>query len=194
MIAAAAEAWPLAEHDQAVHTEDSYEARVTQCLAALGIPGTYGPDRHMSLCTEAKDLVSIGLDIYGRDRKLMSRTAALWTALRSAAHHDGIRLLLVSAFRSVDDQKQIFERKIAAGQSLAQILKVNVPPGYSEHHTGRAVDLTTHGCTPLSEEFETTEAFAWLVRHGGRFGFAMTYPRENRFGVAYEPWHWAAQE
>jgi len=73
-------------------------------------------------------------------------------------------------------------------------LKVNTPPGYSEHHTGRAVDLATPGCPPLTEEFETTAAFAWLVRHAHRFGFTMRYPRGNRFGIAYEPWHWAVQE
>jgi len=36
--------------------------------------------------------------------------------------------------------------------------------------------------------------FAWLARHAHRFGFAMTYPRGNRLGIAYEPWHWAVLE
>lgn len=174
--------------------DESYEARVARSLAELGIPASYGADRHMPLHAEAKDLVSVGMDIYGRDRQLAPQAAARWTELQAAAHRDDVTLLLVSAFRSLEYQRQIFERKIAAGKPLEQILKVNAPPGYSEHHTGRAVDLTTPGCSPLSEEFETTAAFDWLVRHGFRFGFAMTYPRENPFGVAYEPWHWAIQQ
>ncbi len=177
-----------------MRSDESYEARVAQSLADLRIPASYGVDRHMPLHAEAKDLVSVGMDIYGRDRQLTRQAAARWTELQAVAHRDGVTLLLVSAFRSVEYQRQIFERKIAAGQSLEQILKVNAPPGYSEHHTGRAVDLTTPGCSPLSEEFETTAAFDWLVRHRRRFGFAMTYPRENPFGVAYEPWHWAIQQ
>jgi D-alanyl-D-alanine carboxypeptidase len=176
-----------------MRNDESYEARVAQSLAALGIPPSYGVDRHMPLHAEAKDLVSVGMDIYGRERQLTPQAAARWTELQAAAYRDDVTLLLVSAYRSLEYQRQIFERKIAAGQSLEQILKMNAAPGYSEHHTGKAVDLTTPGCSPLSEEFETTRAFDWLVRQGCRFGFAMTYPRENPFGVAYEPWHWAIQ-
>ena len=177
-----------------MRTDEPYDARVARTLADLGISASYGVDRHMASYAEAKDLVSVGVDIYGRDRQLAPHAAGRWSGLRAAAQQDGVALLLVSAFRSLDYQRQIFERKIRAGESLEGILKVNTPPGYSEHHTGRAVDLATPGCPPLTEEFETTAAFAWLVRHAHRFGFTMTYPRGNRFGIAYEPWHWAVQE
>ena len=176
-----------------MRTDESYEIRVAQSLAELGIPASYGADRSMPLQAEARELVSVGMDIYGRDRQLTPHAAARWAELQAAAQRDGVTLQLVSAFRSLEYQRQIFERKIAAGQPLELILKVNAPPGYSEHHTGRAVDLTTPGCSPLSEEFEMTPAFDWLARHGHRFGFAMTYPRENPFGMAYEPWHWSVQ-
>jgi zinc D-Ala-D-Ala carboxypeptidase len=172
-------------------SHDSYEARVARSLAALGIPASYATDRRLPLHGEAAELVSIGFDIHGRERQLAPEAAVKWEELLSAALRDGITLQLVSAFRSLEYQQRIFERKLAAGQSLEQILVVNVPPGYSEHHTGRAVDLTTPGCPPLSEEFETTAAFAWLERNGPRIGFTMSYPRGNPFGVIYEPWHWA---
>src|SRR5215471_9202816 len=168
----------------------SYEARVARTLADLGIPESYGADRQMQLFGEADELVSVGLDIYGRDRQLSPHAAGRWVELLGAVHRDGITLQIVSAFRSLEYQRQIFERKLAAGEALEQILKVNAAPGYSEHHTGRAVDLTTPGCPALSEEFEVTVAFDWLVRNAHHFEFTMTYPRGNRFGVAYEPWHW----
>jgi len=148
----------------------------------------------MPLHPEAEDLASVGIDIFGRERQLTPQAAARWTELQAAAHGDDVTLQLVSAFRSLEYQRQVLERKIAAGVSLEEILKVNAPPGYSEHHTGRAVDLTTPGSSPLSEEFETTAAFDWLVRNGRRFGFTMTYPRENPFGFVYEPWHWAIRQ
>jgi D-alanyl-D-alanine carboxypeptidase len=105
-----------------------------------------------------------------------------------------VSLWLVSAFRSVDYQRQIRERKLAAGQSVAEILRVGAPPGYSEHHTGRAIDLAAAGCEPLTEEFERTPEFAWLAAHTGEFGFSMPYKRNNRYGFVYEPWHWSLSE
>ena len=174
--------------------DEPYEARVARIFAELGIPASYGVDRHMPFYAEAGELVSAGADIYGRERQLMPRAAFQWNELRTAAQQEGITLLLVSAFRSVEYQRRIFERKIAAGEPVEQILKVNAPPGYSEHHTGRAIDVTTTGCPPLEEEFETTPAFAWLVEKAHRFGFVLTYPRDNPFGIAYEPWHWALLE
>jgi zinc D-Ala-D-Ala carboxypeptidase len=177
-----------------MNAHDPYEARVARILADLGIPSSYATDTHMPLQVEAEDedLVSVGKDIYGRERQLARDAADRWADLQAAAGTEGVTLLLVSAFRSLDHQRQIFQRKLESGEPLEQILRVNAAPGYSEHHTGRAVDLTTPGCAPLSEAFETTAAFAWLLRHGRRFGFAMTYPRQNRYGIAYEPWHWAA--
>ena len=175
-------------------SRESYEARVARSLAELGIPPSYGVDRQMTCHAEATELVSVGVDIYGRDRQLTPRAALLWAELKAAAYADGVTLLLVSAFRSLEYQQRIFERKLTAGESLNDILRVNAAPGYSEHHTGRAVDLTAPDCPPLSEAFEATPAFDWLVRHAQRFGFTMTYPRGNVFGVAYEPWHWAVRE
>jgi D-alanyl-D-alanine carboxypeptidase len=177
-----------------MRTDDSYAARVARCLAELGIPASFARDRRMPLQVEAIDLVSVGPDVYGRERQLTPEAAARWTDLRVAAQSDGVVLQLVSAFRSLEYQRGIVDRKIAAGETLEQILEVNAPPGYSEHHTGRAVDLTTPGCPPLTEPFEATAAFDWLVRNADRFGFAMTYPRDNPFGIVYEPWHWAVRQ
>jgi len=138
--------------------------------------------------------MSVGADIYGRDQRLTPEVAARWQAMQEAAAQQDVSLLLVSAFRSVDYQRQIWERKLAAGESVAQILRVSAPPGYSEHHTGRAIDLTASGCETLTEEFEGTPEFAWMVAHAGTFGFSMPYSRHNRYGFIYEPWHWSAIE
>ena len=74
-----------------------------------------------------------------------------WQTMQQAAAHDGIALLLVSAFRSVDYQRDLIARKLAKGEQLDSILRVMAAPGYSEHHTGRAVDLTAPGLAPLEE-------------------------------------------
>ena len=169
---------------------DLYEQHIAQLLHDLGI--VKPPSRKPF--PEATDLVSIGPDIYNREQRLTPDAAQAWQAMRTAAEKDGIVLQPVSCFRSVAYQRGIIERKLAAGQAIDDILRVSAAPGFSEHHTGRTIDLTTPGSKPLEEEFEKTPAFAWLARHAGDFGFTMTFPRNNKYGVIYEPWHWTYQD
>ncbi len=76
---------------------------------------------------------------------------------------------------------------------IDKILTLSAPPGYSEHHTGCAIDINTPGCVATEEEFENTDAYRWLTEHAGRFGFTLSYPRDNALGFIYEPWHWCFQ-
>jgi D-alanyl-D-alanine carboxypeptidase len=96
----------------------------------------------------------------------------------------------ISGYRSHDYQLGIFRRKLARGQSVDEILRVNAAPGFSEHHDGRALDVSTPGEPAAEESFEATPAFAWLRKRAGEFGFVMSYPRDNPHGIVYEPWHW----
>ena len=159
--------------------------------AELGIPEDYGLDGRPPACREADELVDVGPNIVGRMQRLAPEAAAAWVSMQSAAAADGVTLLLVSGFRSIDYQARLFRKKINSGQSLTEILAVNAAPGFSEHHTGRAVDVATPGSRPLTEAFEDSAAFRWLAGNAGRFGFAMSYPRDNAHGFVYEPWHWA---
>ncbi len=110
--------------------------------------------------------------------------------MRLHAAQDGIALDAISGFRSHAYQLGIFERKLARGLSVAEILKVNAAPGFSEHHSGHALDIGTPGDAPAEESFEATDAFAWLQANAGRHGFQLSYPRDNPHGIVYEPWHW----
>ena len=172
----------------------SYEERAIQALRDLGIPTSFVTQRRRPLREECGDLVSIGLDMFGREQRLERRAASQWEAMRLAADRDGVVLAVVSAFRSFDYQQQIIARKLAAGLSIEQIITVSALPGFSEHHTGRAIDIGTPGCPPVTEAFEQTPAFDWLTRRGQDFSFCMSYPRGNEFGVIYEPWHWVFDE
>jgi D-alanyl-D-alanine carboxypeptidase len=109
----------------------------------------------------------------------------------AAALGDGVTLMIVSGFRSIEYQAGLIRKKIVAGQELSEILSVNAAPGFSEHHSGRAIDIAAPGSRPLTEDFETSVAFAWLEENAAKFGFSMSYPRENPQGFIYEPWHWA---
>jgi D-alanyl-D-alanine carboxypeptidase len=167
-----------------------FERKIAALQKQLGIPRNYGIQRKLDLCEECTNLVSIGKDIFDRDQKMTPRAAHAWFEMKAAAASSGIELQAVSAFRSVAYQAGIIEKKLAAGHSMEQILGVSTAPGYSEHHTGRALDISTPGYKPLEEEFEQSPAFKWLEKTAGDFGFRMSFPKKNHHGVCYEPWHW----
>lgn len=159
--------------------------------AELGIPADYGAAGSLPTFDEATELVEVGPNLVGRMQRLAPEAARQWQAMVDAADSIGIRLLIVSGFRGFDYQAGLIRKKLEAGQAIEDILEVNTAPGFSEHHTGRAVDIATPGSRPLTEEFEHTDAFRWLTARAVEFGFSMTYPRDNPWGISYEPWHWA---
>ncbi|HJR13360.1 MAG TPA: M15 family metallopeptidase [Rhodanobacteraceae bacterium] len=157
---------------------------------ALGVPRDYGRSRDLRIQREPLHLVSIGRDIHDRVQWLQPRAARALARMREAAARDGVTLQIVSAFRSIEYQLGIVERKLARGLTMDEILRVSAAPGYSEHHSGRCVDFTTTGFAPVEEEFEQSSASAWLRQHAADYRFTLSYPRGNRHGIAYEPWHW----
>lgn len=160
-------------------------------LSTLGLDAqSYADQSALTLVDEPQILWFSGFDRYGRSIWLERRTARAWTDMQQAAHRDGIVLEAISGFRSHWYQLGIFRRKLDKGQTVADILGVNAAPGFSEHHSGRALDISTPNEPPAEESFEGTTAFAWLQSNAHHHGFHMSYPRDNRHGITYEPWHW----
>ena len=168
-----------------------YRRVIAALHAELGIPADYAERSRLALCEEEAELVSIGADVLGREQRLHPMAAEAWRGMQTAAEKDGVTLLVVSAYRSVEYQRALIQRKLDRGMSIAAALRINAAPGYSEHHTGRALDLTAPDCPPLEQGFESTSAFAWLGEHAGQHRFRLSYPRDNPHGITYEPWHWA---
>lgn len=168
--------------------------RVRALHRRLGIPPDYEQRCGLPLCEEPAALVATEPDYYDRPQRLTPAAFAAWTAMKREAAADGVTLFLISAFRDLDYQHDLIVRKLADGRSLAQILAVNAAPGFSEHHTGRAIDIGTPGVPALVEEFENTQAFQWLEGNAPTHGFALSYPRGNPWGIDFEPWHWCYTE
>ncbi len=169
---------------------NEYPVRIKSVLESLQIPLDVVAMRGLPLQPEAEDLVVAEIGSSGKEHRLIPAAANAWHELRAAAATDGVSLEIVSAFRDVDRQAQIVRDKLARGLSLEEILAVSAPPGYSEHHTGCAVDVTTEAAVPLELEFEQTRAFRWLSENGNSFSFFLSFPRDNPYGYAFEPWHW----
>lgn len=156
----------------------------------LGVSMASVEARGLPECEEAAELEIVEVGADGKEHFLSPAAAQAWRSLKAAAMAENIQLFIVSAFRSVERQADLIRRKLATGQRIEDILAVCAPPGFSEHHTGRAVDLSTPGAPLLETEFDQTAAFAWLTRHAGDFGFYLSFPAGNSLGYLYEPWHW----
>lgn len=170
-----------------------YVQRIKNIHQRLGIPEDYERDYKLWMQAEAlqSDLESAGLDVFNREQFLLPEVLKRWRVMRKAAQRDFVEINIVSCFRSVDYQAALIQKKLDAGQAIEDILKVSAAPGHSEHHTGRAIDVGTSGCDHLTEAFEETVAFQWLLNHGEKYGFRLSYPKNNPSGISYEPWHWA---
>jgi len=187
-ITAALDALPPLRHHRLRHLP--LTALETQ-WRYLGLDAdAYAARTGLQVQPEPSQLNLAGFDRYRRPLWLRAAPGRAWMRMRAAALADGIALDAISGYRSHAYQLGIFQRKLQRGLGLAQILAVNAAPGFSEHHSGMALDIGTTGEPPLEENFECTPAFAWLCAHAGWFGFNLSYPRGNPHGIVYEPWHW----
>ena len=112
--------------------------------------------------------------------------------MREEAKKDGIYLVFLSGYRSINLQNDIFySLKSIRNQEAAERARVSAPPGYSEHSTGFAIDIgdATQRETDFETEFENTDAFRWLIKNSAKFHFKLSFNKENKF-IDYEPWHW----
>ncbi|MGB7086479.1 MAG: M15 family metallopeptidase [Phormidesmis sp.] len=125
--------------------------------------------------------------------KLQPVAQATVTTMIAQAKAEGVRLGIISGFRNREDQNYLyFDVKAERGESAKTRAEVSAPPGYSEHHTGYAVDFIDESQphTHLEESFETTAAYQWLIKNAAFYNFEMSFPDDPASPLGYEPWHW----
>jgi LAS superfamily LD-carboxypeptidase LdcB len=130
--------------------------------------------------------------------------------MKLAAYKDSINIKLVSAYRSFDHQKQIWNRKfdyyLEQGFTYDEIFKkitdYSTMPGTSRHHWGTEIDIIAiNGDMPMrnvlnEKHFKKGGAFAklynWLKENAHKYGFYEAYTNNpQRSGFHYEPWHYS---
>ncbi len=125
--------------------------------------------------------------------KLQKSAATEFLKMQSAARREGIILAPLSGFRDEATQKYLFfEVKKHRKQDTSTRAEVSAPPGYSEHHTGYAIDIGDGKApgTNLETSFADTPAFRWLEKNAAKYSFELSFPENNPQGISYEPWHW----
>ncbi len=150
-----------------------------------GLPEDYIPS----------DLVEPDIRFYfsyfDEKRLLRKKAAAALEDLMDGALDDGLQLVGVSGYRSYHRQKAIYNKNVRTiGQTRTDMY--SAIPGYSEHQTGLAIDLSCSSVNyDLEEDFADTKEGKWLAENCYKYGFIIRYPKgkEALTGYAYEPWH-----
>ena len=128
---------------------------------------------------------------YIETRYLAKSTAEAAKAMFEAAKEDGITLLGASGYRSYEVQESLYNSRVVnEGQEEAD--RYTAKPGQSEHQTGLALDILSEDYQDMNDNFDSTEAYAWLKENCYKYGFILRYPqgKEDITGFLYEPWHY----
>ena len=112
----------------------------------------------------------------------------------------GRSLYIEVGFRSAGIQAYLFFKYLTtiSNYSIKDNIKKVALPGYSQHNNPKnnAIDLCSeNGINGFSgkqtaADFEKLPEFQWMLVNAHKYNFYLTYPKNNKFGIAYEPWHW----
>ena len=104
------------------------------------------------------------------------------------AEAEGYKIRAISTYRTIDYQEKLYNDYVKKdGVDKADTYSARA--GYSEHHTGLAIDVDN---IRLSfNNFENTKEFSWMIDNSYKYGFILRYPKDTTItGYTYEPWHY----
>lgn len=127
----------------------------------------------------------------------------------AAAQKEGIKLTVISAFRSFYDQRSIWDAKfegkrqvdgkmldpkLSDEEKVKRILRWSAMPGTSRHHWGTDIDINSvspaYWNTPKGKK-----EYAWLIKNAPSYGFCQVYSafsdNGRKSGYQEEKWHWS---
>lgn len=128
-------------------------------------------------------------DLVNVDGQKMRKIAAdAFVKMRNDASRENLRIRAVSGYRTVSYQRGLYNRYLSS-DSQENVDRYSARPGYSEHHTGLAVDV--FGSVDGLRQFENTPEFPWVRDNCYKYGFIIRYFEETEDITGYEsePWH-----
>lgn len=135
-----------------------------------------------------KDLVSLA-DLGFPDKYVRSVVYKPLQSLLLDARKEGLHIIVISAYRSYDQQKVIYYTSKTKRGHIADYFSAR--PEHSEHQLGTAIDFGNGGIHDLKVSFADTPEGKWLNNNAYKYGFVLSYPRDSAriTGYIYEPWH-----
>lgn len=144
---------------------------------------------HLDKSYERTDLQNINLAYAYANNSAAEIVIEKFKQMRDDIEEEmNVHLMVNSSYRSYEDQEEIYNefKKV----SLKYADSYAARPGYSEHQTGLAIDITSleH---PTANEFEESEEYKWLKENCHKYGFVLRYPegKEHITGYSTESWH-----
>lgn len=185
------------DNTESIHPKDTF-----QFLSDDHIHGRFNPDSSLEFSL-------IDSQYCFKETYILTEVYEAFIRMAEAAAKDSIQLKIVSALRTFDHQRGLWENKWTGktkvkGQKLnltirdhlaraKKILEYTAPPGFSRHHWGTDIDINS----VEDEYFDTEEGikvYSWLQMNAGQFGFCQTYnslEHRNHKGFNEEKWHWS---
>ncbi|MBP5289472.1 MAG: M15 family metallopeptidase [Clostridia bacterium] len=130
----------------------------------------------------------------GDEVEVEKKAYEAYTKLKEALAEEGVTVDLDSARRSVAEQRRIWN-DFMDKYGEAYTKRTVATPGFSEHHTGLALDLylIIDGVDVVENEDMIQYPEIWEKIHGklAEYGFILRYleGKEAVTGYGYEPWH-----
>ncbi len=130
------------------------------------------------------DLVEV-INCFNETIKVEKETYKHYLDLKEELKNNNIEIVIESSYRSIEEQQQILE----------QYNEYAATPGYSEHHTGLAIDICVYDNNKLIYEnddmLKLEDLFINIHKFLSKHGFILRYPKgkEDITGYKYEPWH-----
>ena len=143
------------------------------------IENNYKPDNLVTVLSEHGYPNKIRADVYEEFKKMYN-----------AAKNDNVSIFIASPYRSYSDQNALYTYYVNTdGKQNADTYSAR--PGFSEHHTGLAMDLIPEYGLDL-DTFENSDGFKWMQENAYKYGFILRYPKDKEYitGYIYEPWHY----
>ena len=135
------------------------------------------------------NLVTV-LSEHGYPNKIRADVYEEFKKMYNAAKNDNVSIFIASPYRSYSDQNALYTYYINTdGKKNADTYSAR--PGFSEHHTGLAMDLIPEYGLDL-DTFENSDGFKWMQENAYKYGFILRYPKDKEYitGYIYEPWHY----
>ena len=114
------------------------------------------------------------------------------------AETENRNIMVNSGFRSAKQQQEVYDEKERLnGPEYAE--NYVQKPGYSEHHTGYAMDLAVYDEGDLDVEgdeamwtFDGKNEYFWVDQNCAQYGFILRYSasKEDVTKISYESWHY----
>lgn len=139
------------------------------------------------------DLVTPNI-IFSQDctnRQLRKEASEALELMAQDASKENLHLAIKSAYRSYQEQKDIYDEYHQKYDQVTADSLVAIP-GSSEHQLGLGVDLTSQSVIDGEWRFfGDTPEYKWVVANAHRYGYILRYPSHNSkmTGTTNEPWH-----